>query len=80
METEHSSEIADLEASLNAYGSEIHAESEEEEEEDEIAEDEEVGDISVCSHVQPFDVDSNCGIFFPSICSPRNVLFPSCCR
>ena len=46
MEAEDSIEIADLEASLNAYGSQIHAESESEQEE-EIAEDEEVGDISV---------------------------------
>ena len=73
METEESIEIADLHLRFNAYGSTTNAEGEEEEE---IVEDEEVDDRSV----QPFDVDSNCGKFFPVIFWRKNLLFACCCR
>ena len=68
METEESIEIADLHVRFNACGSTIDAEGEEEEEE--IVEDEEVDDRSV----QPFDVDSNYGKFFPVIFWRKNLL------
>ena len=73
MESEESIKIADLHVRFNAYGSTIDAEGEEEEE---IVEDEEVDDRSV----QPFDVDSNCGKFFPVIFWSKNLLFACCCR
>ena len=73
METDESLEITDLHVRFNAYRSAIDAEGEEEEE---IVEDEEVDHRSV----RPFDVDSNCGEFFPVIFWRKNVIFAWCPR
>ena len=73
METEESIKIADLHVRFNACGSTIDAEGEEGEE---TVEDKEVDDRSV----QPFDVGSNCGKFFPVIFWRKNILFACCCR
>ena len=72
METDESIEIADFHVRFNAYGSTIDAEGDEEEE---IAE-----DCGRGRSVQPFDVDSNCGKFFPVIFWHKNFLFACSCR